>query len=179
MAETTKAAARREREGWFEKFIALDRPGLDIGAGADPLNATFRRWDKADGDATFLEGVPDAAFWSVYSSHCLEHLADPVTALRNWWRVLRPGGFLVVVVPARDLYEKRITLPSRWNEEHKTFWLPDRSEPPCTFSLADTIRQAIPDGELIHVRILDEGYEGNGDGHAGGEYSIEAVVRKA
>jgi ADP-heptose:LPS heptosyltransferase len=176
-AETTKERERRLVEGWFDRYIR--DPGIDIGCGSDPLNDTFRRWDKPEGDCTFLKGIRDDVFATVYSSHCLEHLDDPLEALRNWWRVLRPGGHLVVCVPHRDLYEKRRTLPSRWNGEHKTFWLPDRSEPPCTYSLRNVLQQAIPDGEIVSVCVLDADFVSHGaERHSDGSYSIEAVVLK-
>lgn len=183
MAETKKAHPRRVREGWFDRYAPPHLSGIDIGCQADFLNATFRRWDTiyGDGDATVMEGVPDGAFTTVYASHLLEHLDDPLTALRNWWRILRPGGHLIVCVPHRDLYEKRVALPSRWNGDHKTYWLPEWAapeDPPHTRGLRQALAEAIPDGEIVALRILDEGYEANGDGHPGGEYSIEAVVRK-
>lgn len=183
MAETSKARARRDREGWFDRYAPARLSGIDIGCQADFLNATFRRWDTiyGDGDATLMEGVPDGVFQTVYASHLLEHLDDPRTALRNWWRILRPTGHLIVCVPHRDLYEKRTHLPSRWNGDHKTYWLPDFAapeDPPHTRGLRQAIGEAIPDGEVVCVKVLDEGYDPNGDGHAVGEYSIEAVVRK-
>ncbi|MCA8832428.1 class I SAM-dependent methyltransferase [Hymenobacter pini] len=43
---------------------------------------------------------PDAAFDLVIASDVLEHIADEQQALREWQRVLRPGGQLLVFVPA-------------------------------------------------------------------------------
>jgi len=86
---------------------------------------------------------------------------------------------VVVVVPHRDLYEKRRFLPSRFNGDHKLFWLPAEYEPPCTFSLFHTIRQAIPQGQIQSFRILDEGWVSlPPEQHSPGEYAIEAVIRK-
>ena len=182
MGETAKAYERRVREGWFHRHIA--DPGIDIGCQRDPLNHTFRRWDVifGDGDAQRMEGVPDGTFATVYSSHVLEHLDDPVEAIRNWWRILRPGGKLIIVVPHRDLYEGKTELPSRWNHEHKSFWLPAMSDPPHTRSLIGVIEEAtLHDAEncAVDVRVCDAGWSMEPGKHAAGEYSIEAIVTKA
>lgn len=176
MAETSKARLRRSADGWNDRYIVS--PGIDIGSGPDPLNDSFRRWDKPDGDATHMAGIADGTFATVYASHILEHLDDPLAALRNWWRILAPGGHLIVLVPHRDLYEKQRMLPSRWNGEHKTFWLPDRFDPPVTWSFRWAIEQCTPEGELVSFSMLDEGYESNGSAHPAGELSIEAIIRK-
>jgi len=181
MAETKKSHKRRMKEGWFEKYAPPYLSGIDIGCQHDPLNHTFRRWDKifGDGDAQKMEGVPDNQFHTAYMSHILEHLHDPVEALRNWYRICRSPGHIIVCVPHRDLYEKKKKLPSRWNGEHKTFWLPDKSEPPCTRSLRDTILEAIPNANIVLFRVLDEGFVSKGPNqHSGGEYSIEAIIKK-
>jgi SAM-dependent methyltransferase len=179
--ETSKAYRRRLRDGWFETCVRLDRPGLDVGCGRDPLCVPFRRYDQifGDGDVTTLADVPGGLFWTVYASHVLEHVHDPGLALENWYRVLAPGGLLLVSVPHRDLYERRLALPSRWNGDHKTFWLPDGHEPPVTRGLHQTLREAIPQAELISFCVCAEGYFDPGpDKHAHGEFSIEAVLHK-
>jgi SAM-dependent methyltransferase len=178
--ETEKSRLRRIKEGWFHKYAPPDQPGIDIGCGIDPLNDTFSLWDGiyGDGDATFMDGIPDETFHTVYASHILEHLADPVEAVRNWWRILKPGGHLIILVPHRDLYEKRKELPSIWNSDHKWFWLPSEMEPPHTLSLAHVIGSGTGK-DLIWIRVLDEGYVDNGsDTQPGGEYSIEGIVQK-
>src|ERR1700691_3165500 len=42
----------------------------------------------------------------VYSSHLLEHLNEPVKALKEWWRVIKPKGYLVLYLPHDKLYPK-------------------------------------------------------------------------
>jgi len=45
---------------------------------------------------------PDASLDYVLSSHVLEHFYDPIGALREWLRVVRPGGYVFMIVPHRD-----------------------------------------------------------------------------
>ena len=47
--------------------------------------------------------VDNAAYELVLSSHTLEHVANPLRALREWRRVLSDDGTLVLVVPHRAL----------------------------------------------------------------------------
>lgn len=62
----------------------------------DPARAPGRQYLR---EATDLHGVPDAAYDFVLSSHCLEHVANPLAALAEWRRVVRPGGALVLLLP--------------------------------------------------------------------------------
>jgi SAM-dependent methyltransferase len=56
---------------------------------------------EVDLDGGGLAGVPDEAYDGVVLSHVIEHVADPVGALQECERVLRPGGRLVLIVPLR------------------------------------------------------------------------------
>jgi len=40
-----------------------------------------------------------ASFDAVVAQHLLEHLPDPIEGIREWRRVLRPGGLLALVTP--------------------------------------------------------------------------------
>jgi len=43
--------------------------------------------------------LPDAAFDVVHSCHTIEHLASPLATLADHWRVLKPGGLLILDAP--------------------------------------------------------------------------------
>jgi ubiquinone/menaquinone biosynthesis C-methylase UbiE len=85
-----------------------------------PLIRNVVIYDQPQGDAQKLENINDGSFDFVFSSHCLEHVRDPVEALGNWIRVVRPGGHLVI-------YEQGVW-PSTFNTDHKmTFTLCKKS----------------------------------------------------
>jgi SAM-dependent methyltransferase len=54
------------------------------------------------GEAARLDAVPDDAYDAVLSSHVLEHLSNPLRALEEWRRVVRPGGHILLIVPHKD-----------------------------------------------------------------------------
>jgi SAM-dependent methyltransferase len=109
----------RKARGDFDNFLKGN--GIDIGCGPDPLRleqGSVRPWDLPDGDAQLMTGVADGQLDFVYSSHCLEHMRDVPESLRNWARIVKPGGFLYVVIPDYILYEK-MCWPSMFNSDHK------------------------------------------------------------
>lgn len=179
--ETRKAFGHRMRDGWFEKYAPEDQPGIDIGCQHDPLNQTFRRYDLifGDTDAQHMFGVPDESFFTVYASHILEHIRNPGEALQNWYRILKPGGHLIVLVPHRDRYEKKMELPSHWNHDHKWFWMPADSEAPCTIGVMPLFKKILPEAEIVSLALLEEGWrETEPTQHAVGEFSIEIILKK-
>jgi hypothetical protein len=92
---------------------------------------------------------------------------------------LRPGGYLILYVPHRDLYEKRTALPSIWNGDHKFFILPFEDDLPYTLGLAELVSGALPDAIIEYVIECSDGHTVDDPlEHSDGEYSIEIVARK-
>lgn len=50
-------------------------------------------------EASDLAKIPDETYDFVLSSHCLEHCANPIKTVEEWRRVIRKGGYLLIVVP--------------------------------------------------------------------------------
>lgn len=53
-------------------------------------------------EALDLRNVASEGYDFVLSSHTLEHVANPLRALREWLRVLKEGGVLLLVIPHKD-----------------------------------------------------------------------------
>jgi SAM-dependent methyltransferase len=126
MLEQSKAAKRRFDDGNFHNRYFIGN-GIDIGCGDDNLGRlshvfrgirSVRPWDLPDGDAQYLNGIPDNTYEFVTSSHCLEHMVDPRIALKNWIRVCKSNGYLVITIPEREMYEQG-NWPSIYNTDHK------------------------------------------------------------
>jgi SAM-dependent methyltransferase len=163
MWEQSKAAKRRFNEGAFHTRYFVGK-GIDIGGAPDPLwqyTSIFSRltrvepWDLEQGDAQFMQGVPDDHFDFVHSSHCLEHMQDVRVALGNWVRIVKPGGYLIITVPDEDLYE-RGHWPSRYNADHKwsfTAYKPS-SRMPKSINVVDLVREFGGRLELERLQLL-------------------------
>lgn len=133
---------------------------IDIGCSDDPVTASAEKFDLADGDANeILKFRPAQSYDAVYSSHCLEHMNDPVSALRQWWGLLKPGGYLVVVVPDENLYEQGYW-PSLFNHDHKATFRVGGAESwsPVSIDLPAAIG-ALPGAEVMTVEVQDHGYD--------------------
>ena len=156
MQESSKT--KRVRGAEFDG-VYFSRTVLDIGCGDDLVVPHAQPFDMQHGDANkILDHLPAASFDTVHSSHCLEHMHRPREALQDWWQLVRPGGYLITVVPEEDLYEQG-QWPSRFNWDHKaTFRLNKQTTwSPCSYDLRE-LHQALPSAEIISAEIQDDGY---------------------
>jgi len=53
-------------------------------------------------EATDLAEVADGSYGFVLSSHSLEHVANPIKAVFEWKRVLKPKGKLILILPEKE-----------------------------------------------------------------------------
>jgi len=165
MWEQSKAAKRRFSDGLFHSRYFVGR-GIDIGGKPDPLGqfkgvfhllGDVRTWDLEDGDAQYMDGVPDDSQDFVHSSHCLEHMVDVRLALDNWTRIVKPGGFLIITVPDEDLYE-HAQWPSRFNSDHEwSFTICKRkSTMPNSINVVDLAIELADRLELERLQLISD-----------------------
>ncbi len=53
-------------------------------------------------EATNLNNIKDESYDFLLSSHVIEHTANPIKALHEWIRVVKVGGYLIVLIPHKD-----------------------------------------------------------------------------
>ena len=178
--EAGRCYQQRRRSGFLDRYCA-GPVVLDVGySGYDnPENKTALPdaigidldYPGYDGRVLpFGDGTVD----TVFSSHCLEHILFDHQAIRDWYRALRTGGFIVCMVPSQALYEKHRFLPSHFNEDHKRMYTPS--------TLVRSFEEAL-DVNSYRVRHLAENdlgfnYRLGPDVHSDGAYEIELVIEK-
>ena len=177
--EAGRTFKEKLKNGFFSTYMAGEVT-IDVGyrGGHDDAIPILPHAVGVDLDFPGYDGkilpFPDESIDTVYSCHMLEHVVDYRATIRDWHRVIRCGGFIVCVVPHKFLYEKKRTLPSFWNADHKRFYTPASLLLEFEESLeANTYR-------VRHLRDNDEGYTYHigPDAHSGGGYEIELVVQK-
>jgi SAM-dependent methyltransferase len=53
-------------------------------------------------DGSALTEIKDEQYDFLLSCHNLEHIANPIKALKEWRRVLKPHGYLLMILPHKD-----------------------------------------------------------------------------
>lgn len=113
-----------ERDNWMKEQAALIPKGLrvlDVGAGTCPyrrflvhcdykthdfsqLNQDHNRGRLSYGTIDYVSDiisipVPDASFDVIICTEVLEHVPEPIKAIHEFARILRPGGILLLTAP--------------------------------------------------------------------------------
>lgn len=147
MNEASKT--RTVRDNAFYSRYMNDRI-LDIGCGPDLVVPHATPFDQEDGDANeILNYFKPESFFCVHSSHCLEHMKNPQRSLADWWKLVRPGGYLITVVPDEELYEQGYW-PSLFNGDHKsTFRLDGISKHPEVSFNIKNLTSSLPGATII------------------------------
>jgi SAM-dependent methyltransferase len=116
----------------FRKIRNIDYTTADL---MDP-------WVDVKMDVTDIQ-YPDGSFDVVYCSHVLEHVPDDRKAMREFRRILRPGGWAIILVPINA--EKTIEDPS----------ITDPQERLRLFNQEDHVRKYGPD---YTDRLIEAGF---------------------
>jgi SAM-dependent methyltransferase len=132
---------------------------IDIGSGSSLVVSHAEPFDMEQGDANRIDELRDIEGYDcVHASHSLEHMDDAKDATVRWWRLVKPDGFMVLVVPEEDLYEQG-NWPSVFSDHRATFRL-DRETAwsPVSHDIRDLV-SALPDVEILEAEIQDDGYD--------------------
>lgn len=176
--ESTKTWKDKITSGFFEKYMS--GKGLDIGYSGYKQN-THPILPEAIGVDTTYPGYDgktlpfeSGSLDYCYSSHCLEHISDYKNAIKEQFRVIKSGGYIIITVPHKYLYEKKETLPSRYNGDHKRFYTPA--------SLLSEIEESLTPNtyRIRHLTDNDAGhnYSDPPEVHGRWLYEIECVIEK-
>lgn len=176
--ESSKTFQEKMRNGFFLKYMS--GLGAEIGyagytEGIVPILHHCVGYDLStpgyDGKTIPVE---DGHYDYLYASHTLEHIENYKQSIQEWVRVVKPSGHIIIVVPHRDLYEKKLELPSIWNGDHRRFY--------TAASLLKEIEDSLPINSyrVRHLRENDEGhdYKQVNTEHSLWLYECEVVIQK-
>lgn len=175
--ESAKTYITNVHSGFFQKYLSGEKI-LEIGPrGSDGGSPTIAHAIGIDLDYPGYDGIhlpfDTESQNAVYSSHCLEHIDNDVEAIREWFRVLKIDGYIVLTVPHKFLYEKREKLDAG-KTSHKHFytpatllWLIEASLAPNSYRV-----KSLRDNDMFYDYSIPP------SAHATGCYEIELVLQK-
>jgi len=53
-------------------------------------------------DAVNISLIEDEIYDFCFSSHCLEHIANPLKAMKEWLRITKKDGYIIIIVPEKN-----------------------------------------------------------------------------
>lgn len=109
-----RRSVRRDLDRLLEDLRRGARVKLHLGCGDKPIVGMvncdlFSPHADLRVNSKDLGALRDASVDLIESHHMIEHLsfADAGAALGEWWRVLRPGGYLILTCPDLDKIARR------------------------------------------------------------------------
>ena len=163
--------------------------GIEVGCGLNKIHTAavginivltdsdygypFGAQIKADGIS--LPWFSDNSLDYVFSSHCLEHFYEPERALNEWTRIIKVGGYLVLILPHKKYYPN-IGHPNA-NKDHKHDFLPEDIKKMIDkigryeIVMMDTLHE-----KLENVKVAVE--EAPKYGHPTLNFSFEVIAKK-
>ena len=132
--------------------ITLDKTGIEIGGPSPTGEILYKNASKIDNvifsnntvwsfhtneynyyhnkkgkviinDATNIMEVENECYDFVFSSHSLEHIANPLKAINEWLRIIKNNGHIIIIVPEKSAcfdhkrdYSKFSTLLSQYEK---------------------------------------------------------------
>jgi predicted SAM-dependent methyltransferase len=106
-------------------------------------------------EASELKNFSPESYDFLLSCHSLEHIANPIKALKSWVRLLKKGGWLILVLPNKE----------------NTF---DIKRPYTTFShLVDDFNNNVDEHDTTHFEEIISNYV-----HEGGEVDSQEAITK-
>jgi ubiquinone/menaquinone biosynthesis C-methylase UbiE len=121
----------------------------------------FHYYKKSTGkqfiaEATDLQNIKNSTYDFLLSSNCLEHIANPLKALDEWIRIIKPDGYFLLVLPKKES-----------NFDHK--------RPNTTFEhLLEDYKNAISEHDLTHLDEILELHDLSRDPSAGNYKNFRA-----
>lgn len=112
------------------KELGWDAHGVDVSQSAvDSCRERGLNCESFDGGRLPYE---DATFDLITSWHVIEHVTDVSETLAEWYRVLRPGGLLILETPHAKCWKAKLLGPRYrkfWPAEHLYTFTPENLSP--------------------------------------------------
>jgi phosphatidylethanolamine/phosphatidyl-N-methylethanolamine N-methyltransferase len=83
----------------FDRYVVTDLDEEMLRMGRARLPERTRATVELSVQNARALSYADQSFDRLIATHVLEHLPDPADVLREWYRVVRPGGVLSIVLP--------------------------------------------------------------------------------
>lgn len=163
--------------------------GIDVGCGLNKVHTAAIGIDKrlstsdfgypfgaqVRADGSKLPWFNEESLDYVFSSHCLEHFQDSMAVLTEWSRVLKPGGYLVLIMPHKQRYPN-VGTPGA-NVDHKRDYLPEEVAKMVSSLGFKVIQLDTLQGKLAQVSWSKS--EAPKYGHKDLNFSFEIVAMKS